>query len=85
MYEWDDEKRKANVRKHGVDFAAIESFIWEEAFVQVDDREDYGETRYLAFGPINGRLYCVWFAIRAQNHRIIGLRKANAREVEKYG
>ena len=85
MYEWDDEKRKTNLRKHGVDFAAIESFIWEEAFVQVDDREDYGETRYIAFGPIDGRLYCVWFAIRAGNHRIIGLRKANAREVAGYG
>jgi uncharacterized DUF497 family protein len=47
MYEWDEEKRKANIRKHAVDFAAIESFVWEDAVIQVDDRDD-DETRYIA-------------------------------------
>ena len=83
MYEWDEEKRKANIRKHAVDFTTIESFGWEDAVVQADDR-DYGETRYIAFGPIDGRLYCVWFTVREEKLRIIGLRKANAREVETW-
>jgi uncharacterized DUF497 family protein len=39
MYEWDEEKRKANIRKHAVDFTTIESFVWEDAVVQVDDRD----------------------------------------------
>jgi uncharacterized DUF497 family protein len=81
VYEWDEEKRKANSRKHGVDFAAIELFDWGDAVVQVDDR-DYDETRYIAFGPIDGRLHCVWFTIREEKLRIIGLRKANTREVK---
>jgi uncharacterized protein (DUF4415 family) len=74
MYEWDEEKRKANIRKHAVDFTALESFVWEDAVVQVDDR-DYGEIRYIAFGPIGSRLHCVWFKIREEKIRIIGLKK----------
>jgi uncharacterized DUF497 family protein len=61
------------------DFTAIESFVWEDAVVQVDDR-GYEETR--SFGPIDDHLHCVWFTIRQEKQRIIGLRKANAREVK---
>ena len=63
------------------DFTAIESFVWEDAVVQVDDRGSE-ETRYIAFGPIDDRLHCVWFTIRQEKQRIIDLRKANAREVK---
>ena len=76
---------KANLKKHGVDFAAMESFDWEEAVVLRDDRRDYGEPRYMAFGIIESRLYCVWFTKRSRTYRIIGIRKANRREVKKYG
>ena len=50
-----------------------------------DTRQDYGEARYTAFGLINGRLRCVYFTIRGDNYRIIGLRKANNGEIERYG
>ncbi len=85
MYEWDETKRKTNLSKHGVDFAAVEFFVWEEALVIPDNRKNYGETRFLAFGPIGDRLYCVAFSVRGENIRIISLRKANSREVEIYG
>ncbi|GBU23619.1 hypothetical protein R83H12_00235 [Fibrobacteria bacterium R8-3-H12] len=26
LYEWDEEKRKANIQKHGLDFREVESF-----------------------------------------------------------
>jgi uncharacterized DUF497 family protein len=45
-------------------------------------RKDYGETRYAALGPIEGRLHCVCFTIRGNKLRIISLRKANEREVK---
>src|SRR6266403_4196698 len=83
-YEWSEAKRKTSLAKHGVDFAAIESFVGEEAVDAEDTRKNYGETRYTAFGPINGRLHCVYFTIRGENYRIIGLRRANEREVRSY-
>jgi uncharacterized protein len=85
VYEWSEAKRKSNLVKHGVDFAAIYSFEWEEAMAIPDIRKDYGESRFLAFGAIGDRLHCVAFSVRSENIRVISLRKANAREVEKYG
>jgi uncharacterized DUF497 family protein len=85
LYEWNETKRQRNLAKHSVDFSAIESFVWEEAVVAEDTRQNYGETRYTAFGPINGRLHCLYFTIRGESYRIIGLRKANSKEVKKYG
>jgi uncharacterized DUF497 family protein len=84
MYEWDETKRKKNLANHGVDFSAIESFDWEQAIVELDERRDYAETRYAALGSIHGRLHAVIFTIRDGNVRIISLRKANSREVRKW-
>ena len=84
MYELDETKRKKNLANHGVDFSAIESFDWEQAIVERDERRDYAEARYAALGPIDGRLHVVVFTIRGGNYRIISLRKANKREVAKW-
>jgi uncharacterized protein len=83
-YEWDPNKRRENLAKHGVDFFAIESFEWEAAVVIPDRRKDYKEPRALAYAPIGDRLYCVTFTPRGQNLRIISLRKANKRERKNY-
>ncbi len=50
-----------------------------------DTRKKHSETRYVAYGPINARLHCVVYTVRGQNIRIISLRKANQREVNRYG
>jgi len=53
--------------------------------VRIEDRRfDYGETRLIAYGPIDGRLHCVWYTLRGDVVRIIGLRKANDRERKRY-
>jgi uncharacterized DUF497 family protein len=31
VYEWDEAKRLANQRKHGVDFSSVEAFDWDQA------------------------------------------------------
>ena len=85
MHEWDEAKRLANLAKHGVDFSTIESFDRDEAVITQDTPQDYGEARYTAFGPINGRPHCVYFTIRGDNYRITGLRKANNRKIGRYG
>ena len=76
LYEWDETKRRKNIAMHGVDFSAVESFEWESAVIRQDTRKDYGETRYAALGPIEGRLHCVCFTVRGNNLRIISLRKS---------
>ena len=83
-YGWDENKREANIAKHGVDFAHAEWFDWSLAFIVPDARRNYGEPRYIAFGPINGRLHAMVFTTRSSTIRIIGLRKANPREEKRY-
>lgn len=83
-YEWNEKKRIQNNAVHNVDFTAMNDFEWDNAVVFEDRRKEYGETRFVAFAPIEGRLYCVVFTNRQGNIRIISLRKANRREVYLY-
>ena len=57
----------------------------EPHILVTDDRFDYGEARTLAFGRIGGRLFVCVFADRDAERRVISLRKANSREVRRYG
>ena len=78
--EWDDDKRAANLAKHGVDFADAARFDWDTALELEDARYDYGERRWRALGLIDGRLHALVYARRGDAIRVISLRKANARE-----
>jgi uncharacterized DUF497 family protein len=50
---------------------------WDAALVWVDERHEYGELRMIALAPRTGILYCVAFVDRAEERRIISLRRAN--------
>jgi len=52
--------------------------------VWVDDRFEYGETRMIALAPKTTILYYAAFVDRGNVRRIIGLRRANRREVKYY-
>jgi len=85
-YEWDEGKRKTNLEKHGIDFSAIHLFDWEYATIFADLRINYDEPRMVAYGSIKGRLVVIVYTIRGnESIRIISMRKANKREVSKYG
>lgn len=47
--EWDDEKRRANIQKHGLDFADVKHLDWDNATYIEDTRFSYAEPRYWAF------------------------------------
>lgn len=84
-YEWDDNKASRNLRCHGVSFESVKDFAWDEATIFEDRRKDYSESRWVAYGPIGNRLHCLVFTVRCERIRIISLRKANSREVKRYG
>ncbi len=83
-YEWDPKKAAANLAKHGIPFERVEMFDWAEALIEKDERFSYNEPRYLAFGRIEDRLHVLVFTIRHRSIRLIGLRKANERELRRY-
>ena len=61
-----------------------ESLDLANAVVRLDTRQDYGEARFRAIGPIHGRSHMLVFTMRADVLRAISLRKASRREVRQY-
>lgn len=84
IFEWDEAKRRANIKKHGFDFADAAK-VFEGFVVTVEDtRQDYGEPRLIALGLLEGRVVYIAHT-ECNNHiRIISMRKANKYETESY-
>jgi uncharacterized DUF497 family protein len=83
--EFDPGKDQINQEKHGISLAAAADIDLESAIVIEDRRFNYGETRFIAYGPIDGRLHVLWFTMRGNVFRAIGLRRASRRERIRYG
>lgn len=72
-FEWHDAKADANFRTHGVTFDLAKT-VFKDPFALewLDDREDYGEERFVMIGMAEGRiLLFVAYTEREQRIRII--------------
>ena len=83
--EWDPDKDAENLAKHGLSLSGSVSFEMSEAVVEVDDRYDYRETRFRAFGRIDALGYCLAFTYRGTVTRVISFRRAHEKEMRRYG
>lgn len=84
-YEWDEAKNRANLRKHGLDFANAEEMFRGALLIRPDTDEGTGEERWVGIGMIQGRVAFVAFAeYPPDTIRIISLRKADHEEREQY-
>ena len=82
---FDPDKDARNIAKHGISLARAEEMDMSAALVGEDDRFDYGERRYIAFGDIDDALHCLIFTFRGSRVRAISLRKANKKEISRHG
>lgn len=83
-FEWDEAKRRANIRKHGIDFIGCEA-IFDGYTVTVEDtRFDYGERRFVTMGMLEGRVVVVAHTETPRKIRIISIRKATRREQKAF-
>ena len=82
--EWDEEKCRANLQKHGLSFEDAWQVLVGDTITITDERFDYGEVRLITLGSLAGRVVVVVHVARGENTRIISMRKANAREQEIY-
>lgn len=82
--DFDPDKRALTLQHRSLDMAgAGEIFEGNHQSVQ-DDREDYGEIRWITTGFMGGRLVVVVWTTREGKRRINSLRKANERERKRY-
>jgi len=83
--EWDEAKRQATLSARGLDFADVARLEWEDAITLEDVRQPYRETRFITYGRLQSQMCVMAWCWRGQNIRVISLRRANKREVRKYG
>jgi hypothetical protein len=94
LFEWDENKNRANRAKHGIDFEfAIMAF--DDPFaLTTQDRDVEGEQRYQLIGAVFTRIILVAHGVLVSTHagsgeeepiiRIISARKATPAERELY-
>ena len=83
-FEWDEAKRRANVQKHGIDFACVAEVFAGLTATMEDDRHPYGEQRFVTLGLLSGRVVVVVHTERADRIRVISVRKAARNEQRLY-
>lgn len=82
---FDPVKDAANLAKHRLSLDRASEIDLAKAFIRSDDRRDYGEPRWRAYGMLDGRMHMLVFTVRAGAMRAISLRRANAKETRRYG
>lgn len=84
-FEWDEQKRRSNILKHGFDFRDAWKVFNFPMLVALDDRRDYGEDRWIGIGMLETRVVVVVFTERSENTiRIISMMKAVTDERIRY-
>ena len=82
---YDPAKRAVTLEMRGLDMADAGTIFDGPHVTFVYDRKDYGETRYISIGHLQGRMVFVAWTQRGDTRRIISMRKANEREQTLYG
>ena len=84
-FEWDEKKAVLNERRHGVPFpVATRVFLDENRLEWNDTRRQYGESRWITIGLIEGIEIAVSYTLRGDTIRLISARKAERHEREDY-
>jgi uncharacterized protein len=80
--QFDPIKDATNIEKHGVSLARAVDL--ELLSVKQDERFDYGEMRFRAWGLIDEQAYCLAFTTREGTVRAISLRRAHEKEMKRH-
>jgi len=84
IYQWDPNKAKSNLKKHGVSFADAVGVFEDENAITLEDEHE-GESRFITIGrDFLRRILVVVYTFRGMIIRIISARKATARERKIY-
>lgn len=83
-FEWDENKRTANLRKHGLDFIDAWKIFQSPTATRFDDRFD-DEDRWVTIGALDNRIVVlVYTEPQEDTIRVISLRKALSYERTEY-
>ena len=83
MFEFDPAKSNINKDKHGIDFIEAQA-LWADPDVVEIPARTVDEPRFLVIGRIDEKYWSGIITYRADNIRLISVRRARDEEVELY-
>jgi uncharacterized DUF497 family protein len=84
VFEWDEQKRLANLAKHGLDFLDAPAVFASPMVITPDRRRAYPEERWAALGKLRGMVVYLAYTWRGDQIRIISRRRASRKERRIY-
>ena len=77
---FDSAKRDSTMAERGLDFSDAQ-LVFAGVTVEIEDRrKNYGETRIICYGLLQGRMVVLGYTPRGADRHIFSMRKANERE-----
>lgn len=85
-FEWDEDKAKANLKKHRVGFDEAATVFTDPSSITIHDQgHSSGEQRFIDIGSSEkGRVLVVVYTERGSNIRLVSCRKATPSERKLY-
>ena len=86
-FDWDPEKAKANLEKHGVSLEDAATLLSSsDDYLEIyDESHSRDEDRFIAIGPVAGRIIVVVYADWPEDTmRVISARPATSKELQLY-
>jgi uncharacterized protein len=85
-FEWDEQKRLLNLRKHRIDFADAVTALEDDDALTMRDEDVAEEDRFVTLGSdLFGRVLVVVYTWRGDVIRVISARRATRHERARYG
>jgi uncharacterized DUF497 family protein len=79
-FSWNERKRRANLKAHGLDFVDAEKVFGGPTFTYEDDRFEYPEQRFVTLGFLNRVAVSIVHTETEDEIRVISFRKATKKE-----
>jgi uncharacterized DUF497 family protein len=82
-FEFDDKKSMSNLKKHGIDFMSAQALWNDPCLIEIQAKSE-DEPRFLVIGCIDNKHWSAVITYRANNIRIISVRRSRTLEVGLY-
>lgn len=83
-FTWQEPKRRANLKKHGFDFADAEQVFYGPTLTEEDARDYGGEQRFNTTGLLGVETVVISHTETETEIQIISMRKAESHEIRKF-
>ena len=84
-FEWDDDKNRKNIQKHGISFSeAIRVFLDEKRIEKYDEKHSTIEEERIKVLGLVYKVVVVIYTERHENIRVISARFADKEEIDEY-